>query len=68
MNISEIKNDWERYRAYEKYGYTKEAFKDKYCIIRFNAYENLGYTKEAMKDENPEIRYRAERYFKNKGE
>jgi len=59
MNIAEIKNDNERFRAYKNLGYTKEALKDEDWRIRLKAYETLGYTKEAMKDENWRIRFNA---------
>ena len=56
MNISEIKDDCERLKAYENLGYTKEATQDEDYYIRLRAYEKLGYTKEALKDDHWLIR------------
>ena len=64
MNIAEIKDDWERFRAYKQFGYTKEAMNDRDYYIRLRAYETLGYTKEAMKDNCWDIRINA---YKNLG-
>jgi len=59
MNIAEIKDDWERLKAYKQFGYAKEAMNDRDYYIRLNAYKKHGFTKEAMQDESATIRLNA---------